>query len=59
MHGNSLNKNFIMCSDYSFSFRYIYQDEDLEPIDPSLGPGEKIHVPIFHDESIFHTNELL
>ncbi|KIJ25047.1 hypothetical protein M422DRAFT_274056 [Sphaerobolus stellatus SS14] len=26
------------------------QDEDLEPIEPSLPPGEKLHIPVYHDE---------
>jgi len=30
----------------------------LEPIDPILGPGEKLHIPVKHDESIMRPNEL-
>ena len=42
----------------SFRLRRIYRDEDLEPIEPLLKPGEKLHVPIYHDESICCSNEL-
>ena len=38
--------------------RHTYRDEDLEPIEPNLGPGERLHVPIMHDESIIHANDL-
>lgn len=38
--------------------RRTYRDDDLEPIEPQLGPGEKVHVPVFHDESIFRANDL-
>ncbi|KAH7925369.1 hypothetical protein BV22DRAFT_1011364 [Leucogyrophana mollusca] len=34
-----------------------YDDKTLEPIPPVLQPGEKEHVPIPQDESIFHTND--
>ncbi|KIJ25471.1 hypothetical protein M422DRAFT_273562, partial [Sphaerobolus stellatus SS14] len=37
--------------------RRTYCDEDLEPIEPTLGCGEKLHVPIFHDESTCHANQ--
>jgi len=40
------------------SLRRIYQDEDLEPIEPTLGLGDKLHVSIYHDESICRSNEL-
>ncbi|KIJ28803.1 hypothetical protein M422DRAFT_269852 [Sphaerobolus stellatus SS14] len=38
--------------------RYVYKDDTLEPIPPALLLGEKLHIPIFHDESIFHSNDL-
>ena len=38
--------------------RVIYNDQDLNPIHPTLGPDEKKHVPNHHDESIFRSNEL-
>lgn len=38
--------------------RYHFDDKTLEPIPPKLGPGEKLHVPIHQDESIFRSNEL-
>ena len=38
--------------------RVIYNDWDLNPIQPTLHPGNKKHVPIHHDESIFQSNEL-
>ncbi|KIJ34510.1 hypothetical protein M422DRAFT_263480 [Sphaerobolus stellatus SS14] len=37
---------------------YTYSDMELEPIPPVIWPGEKLHVPISHDESIFHSNDL-
>jgi hypothetical protein len=36
----------------------MYQDEDLEPIEPTLGPGEKLHIPVPHDELILRLNAL-
>ena len=38
--------------------RHTYRDEDPEPIEPNLSPGERLHVPIMHDESIIHANDL-
>ncbi|KZT23214.1 hypothetical protein NEOLEDRAFT_1069814, partial [Neolentinus lepideus HHB14362 ss-1] len=38
--------------------RRTYSDDNLEPIDPILGPGERLHVPLPHDESIVRSNEL-
>src|SRR5689334_12382264 len=29
----------------------------LEPIPPTLGPGERLHLLVPHDEAIFHSNE--
>lgn len=40
------------------SLRHIYRNEDLEPIELTLPAGERIHVPVFHDESICCSNEL-
>lgn len=40
------------------SLRYHFDDETLELIAPTLGPGEKPHIPIHQDESIFRSNEL-
>ena len=34
-----------------------YDDASLKPIPPTLLPGEREHVLIVQDESIFHTNE--
>ncbi len=34
-----------------------YDDESLERIPPTLLPGEKEHVLIVQDETVFHTNE--
>ena len=36
---------------------YKYDDETLEPIPPTLGPGEQFHILVPHDEVIFHSNE--
>jgi hypothetical protein len=38
-------------------FMATYEDETLDHIPPTLLPGEKEHVLVFQDESIFHTNE--
>lgn len=35
-----------------------YDDITLEVIEPTLLPGERKHVPVHHDESIFRSNEL-
>jgi hypothetical protein len=34
-----------------------YDDQTLEPIPPTLQPGEKEHVLVVQDETVFHTNE--
>jgi hypothetical protein len=34
-----------------------YADGTLDQIPPMLNPGEKEHVLIMQDESVFHTNE--
>ena len=38
-------------------FMATYDDKTLDRIPPTLLPGEKEHVLVFQDESIFHTNE--
>lgn len=38
--------------------RAQFSDETLELIPPTLQDGERRHVPIHHDESIFRSNEL-
>jgi len=38
--------------------RNMYDDKDLEIIQPTLNPMEWKHIPIHHDESIFRPNEL-
>ena len=38
-------------------FMATYKDETLDYIPLTLPPGEKEHVLVFQDESIFHTNE--
>ncbi|KAJ2922656.1 hypothetical protein H1R20_g14444, partial [Candolleomyces eurysporus] len=38
--------------------RTKYDDRTLEPIPPVLQPGERLHVPVFQDESIFRSNDL-
>lgn len=40
------------------SLRRTYDDKTLEPIEPNLGPGDKLHVPLTHGEVIFRPNEL-
>jgi len=39
--------------------RYMatYDDETLDRIPPTLLPGDKKHVLVYQDESIFHSNE--
>lgn len=38
--------------------RRKYTDDGLDPEEPQLGPGERLHVPIMHDKTIVHANEL-
>jgi len=40
--------------------RNMYEDKDLEIVQPALNPGteEHKHIPVHHDESIFRSNEL-
>ncbi|KAI0244991.1 hypothetical protein BJV78DRAFT_1277581 [Lactifluus subvellereus] len=38
--------------------KYRYDDVTLESIDPILGPGEKLHILVDHDESVIRPNEL-
>ncbi|KAF7975143.1 hypothetical protein HWV62_10305, partial [Athelia sp. TMB] len=38
--------------------RATYDDKTLEIIEPTLSEGEKKHVPLHHDESIFRPNEM-
>ncbi|KAI9568928.1 hypothetical protein HD554DRAFT_2204886 [Boletus coccyginus] len=48
-------------SDFGKNERYLtmtMSDDDLEPIEPQLGSGKKVHVPVFHDECIFRANDL-
>ena len=40
------------------SLCYQFDNKTLEPITPTLGLGEKLHVPVYQDESIFQSNEL-
>ena len=41
-----------------YSLWQEYDDQTLEPIKLKLGPGEKLCVPVPHDEVIFWPNEL-
>jgi hypothetical protein len=34
-----------------------YSGPEMEPTEPVLPPGKKIHVLVVHDESIFHSND--
>ena len=43
---------------YLNSLQYHFNDKTLEPIAPTLKPGEKLHIPIHQDESIAQANEL-
>ena len=57
------NERYLMvpccdCQLMDHRLRWTYQDDNLEPIEPNLGPGEQLHVPIFHNESIFRANDL-
>lgn len=40
------------------SLRRQYTDDGLEPIEPVLREGERLHVPVCHDESVISCNEL-
>ncbi|KIJ27974.1 hypothetical protein M422DRAFT_270825 [Sphaerobolus stellatus SS14] len=51
-------KKFLKEVEKNAHLRCIYRDEELEPIEPSLPPGEKLHIPVYHNESICHSNEL-
>jgi hypothetical protein len=42
---------------FANSFMADYDDRTLNRILPTLAPGEKEHVLIMQDETIFHTNE--
>ena len=33
-------------------------DDGLEPVEPALRPGEKLHIPLMHDEWIIRANDL-
>lgn len=44
-------------ADMVCSVMCAYDDNTLAPIPPTLAPGEKEHVVVYQDESIFHTNE--
>ena len=41
-----------------YSLWWEYDDQTLEPIEPKLGPGEKLHNPVPHDEVIFWPKKL-
>ena len=36
---------------------YTYEGPELKEIAPTLQPGEKIHYPIYHDETCVHAND--
>jgi hypothetical protein len=36
----------------------MYNNKDLEIIQPTLNPTGQKHIPIHHDKSIFRSNEL-
>ncbi|KAF8581939.1 hypothetical protein K439DRAFT_1647755 [Ramaria rubella] len=44
--------------EYQKNLCQTYTDEALEPIEPTLGPVDRLHVPVYHDESICQSNEL-
>ena len=37
---------------------HTYADDMLEPVEPILHSGKWLHVPVAHDKSIFHSNDL-
>ena len=37
--------------------RYVLDGDTLNPIEPTLEPGEKKIIALFQDESTFHANE--
>lgn len=38
--------------------RIHFDDKTLEPVYPVLAPGEKLHIPVYQDETILRSNEL-
>ncbi|KAH6879968.1 hypothetical protein BKA70DRAFT_1127028 [Coprinopsis sp. MPI-PUGE-AT-0042] len=38
--------------------RYQFDEKTLEPIAPVLKDGEKLHIPVFQDETIIRSNDL-
>ncbi|KAI0092204.1 hypothetical protein BDY19DRAFT_928836 [Irpex rosettiformis] len=52
-------KKFLKEIQYLETYRTQYEGENLDPISPILyGPGEKRHIAVFQDESIFHVGDL-
>ena len=39
-------------------FMAQYEGEEMTPVPPKLLPGQKLHIIINHDESIFHVNDM-
>ena len=52
-----MNKKFINVQT-QYRLRRTYDDKTLAAIEPNLGPNERLHVPVFHDESICKSNDL-
>jgi len=55
MHSSSKQPNRADLAIYSLMV--TYDDKTLNCIPPTLQPGEKEHVLVMQDETIFHTNE--
>ncbi|KIK97262.1 hypothetical protein PAXRUDRAFT_24716 [Paxillus rubicundulus Ve08.2h10] len=57
LRGNSMTMAYETWK-LGYELKEVKNDERLKPIEPQLGPGEKLHIPIMHDESIIHANDL-
>ncbi len=55
MHSSSKQPNRADLAIYSLMV--TYDDKTLNCIPPTLQPGEKEHVLVMQDETIFHTNK--
>ena len=57
MHGAQSLAGIMLIHPDLQRFMATYDDQTLDCIAPVLLPGEKEHVLVFQDETIFHTNE--
>ena len=57
LSSKSIWYSFNLMSDKIYSLWLEYDDQTLEPIEPKLVLGEKLHVPVLHNEVIFWPND--